>query len=142
VTPRLKLGMDQDGPSRGRYVRDIVQQFAKLRGVRGAVLVSPDGFVIAAEVPPAIAVEPLAAMAATLGRELDASAHRMGHSSFSTAMFSADDGRMLLAAVGIGYVVVLAESHANVETIRVAVEEAIGLIQVAWAAPQDGPQSA
>ncbi|HEX3179453.1 MAG TPA: roadblock/LC7 domain-containing protein [Methylomirabilota bacterium] len=141
MTPRLKLAMDHDGPSRGRYVRDIVQQFVRLRDVRGALLVAPDGFVIAAEMPATIAVEPLAAMAASLGRELQASAQRMEHSTFSTALFSADDGRVFLAAVGIGYVVVLAEPHANLEAIRVAVEEAVALIHAAWA-PPDGPQTA
>lgn len=133
MTPRLKLAMEHDGPSRGRYVRDVVQQFLKLRSVRGALLVAPDGFVIAAEVPDSMPVEPLAAMAARLGHELEASATRMGRASFSTAMFSAADGTMFVAAAPIGYVVVLADQQANLEAIRSAVEEAVGLIQAAWA---------
>lgn len=141
MTPRLKLAMEHDGPSRGRYVCDIVQQFLKLRAVRGALLVAPDGFVIAAEVPDTVPVEPLAAMAARLGRELEASAARMGRASFSTAMFSADDGAMFVAAAGIGYVVVLADQQANLESIRSAVEEAVALIQAAWS-PPDGTVSA
>lgn len=141
MTPRLKLAMEHDGPSRGRYVRDIVQQFLKVRAVRGALLVAPDGFVIAAEVPDPVPVEPLAAMAARLGRELEASAARMGRASFSTAMFSADDGAMVVAAAGIGYVVVLADQQANLESIRSAVEEAVALIQAAWS-PSDGTVSA
>lgn len=141
MTPRLKLAMEHDGPSRGRYVRDIVQQFLKLRAVRGALLVAPDGFVIAAEVADPVPVEPLAAMAARLGRELEASAARMGRASFSTAMFSADDGAMVVAAAGIGYVVVLADQQANLESIRSAVEEAVALIQAAWS-PSDGTVSA
>jgi len=141
VTPRLKLAMEHEGPSRGRYVRDIVQQFAKLPLVRGALLVAPDGFVIAAEIPDAIAVESLAAMAAGLGRELEASASRMGRSSFSTALFSADDGTMFLAAMPIGYVVVLCEQPANLETIRVAVEEAVTLIKAALTPPEGSASS-
>lgn len=141
MTPRLKLGMEHDGPSRGRYVRDIVQQFAKLHSVRGAVLVAPDGFVIAAEVPETIAVEPLAAMAAGLGRELEASAARMGRSSFSTALFSADDGTMFLAAVPIGYVVVLCEQRASLETIRAAIDEAVNLIKAAMTPPEGSPSA-
>jgi predicted regulator of Ras-like GTPase activity (Roadblock/LC7/MglB family) len=137
MTPRLKLAMEHDGPSRGRYVRDVVQQLLKLHAVRGALAVAPDGFVIAAEVPASLPVEPLAAMAARLGRELEASAARMGRASFSTAMFSADDGAMFVAAVPIGYVVVLAEQHANLEAIRSAMEEAVALIQAAWAPPDE-----
>lgn len=129
MTPRLKLAMEHDGPSRGRHVRDVVQQLRKLRSIRGALLVAPDGFVIAAEVPDTVAVEPLAAMAARLGRELEASAVRMGRASFSTAMFSGPDGPMFLAAAPIGYVVVLAEQRANHETIRSATDEAVALIQ-------------
>jgi predicted regulator of Ras-like GTPase activity (Roadblock/LC7/MglB family) len=135
MTPRLKLAMEHDGPSRGRYVRDVMQQLLKLRAVRGALLVASDGFVIVAEVPDSIAVEPLAAMAARLGRELEVSAGRMGRTSFSTAMFSAPDGPMFLAVAPIGYVVVLAEQGANLETIRSATDEAVALIQTAWARP-------
>ena len=61
----------------------------------------------------------------------------MGRSSFSTALFSADDGTMFLAAASIGYVVVLAERHANLDAIRAAVDEAVALIQAVWA-PADG----
>jgi predicted regulator of Ras-like GTPase activity (Roadblock/LC7/MglB family) len=138
VTPRLKLAMEHDGPSRGRYVRDVVQQLLKLRTIRGALLVAADGFVIAAEVPDTIAVEPLAALAARLGRELEASAARMGRASFSTAMFSGPDGPMFLAAAPLGYVVVLAEQRANLDAIRTATEEAVALIRTACE-PADGP---
>ena len=137
MTPRLKLAMEHDGPSRGRYVRDIIQEFLKVPAVRGALLVAPDGFVIAAEVPESVPVEPLAAMAARLGRELEASAARMGRASFSTATFSADDGGMFVATSPIGYVVVLADQQASLEAIRSAVEEAVALIQAAWT-PPDG----
>lgn len=136
MTPRLKLAMEHDGPSRGRYVRDVVQQLLKLRSIRGALLVASDGFVIVAEVPDTVAVEPLAAMAARLGRELEASAARMGRASFSTAMFSGPDGPMFLAAVPLGYVVVLAEQRANLEAIRNVTDEAVALIQAVWATPE------
>jgi predicted regulator of Ras-like GTPase activity (Roadblock/LC7/MglB family) len=138
MTPRLKLAMEHDGPSRGRYVRDVVQQLVKVRSIRGALLVAPDGFVIAAEVGESTSVEPLAAMAARLGRELEASATRMGRASFSTAMLAADDGAMFVAAAPIGYIVVLADQQADLAPIRTAVEEAVALIRTAWT-PPEGP---
>jgi predicted regulator of Ras-like GTPase activity (Roadblock/LC7/MglB family) len=141
MTPRLKLAMEQDGPSRGRHVREIVQQMLKLRTVRGALLVAPDGFVIAAELREPVPLEPLAAMAARLGRELAASAARVGRASFSTAMVSADDGAVFVGAAPIGYVVVLADRQADLESTRRAVEEAVALIEAAWTAPSDGPAS-
>jgi predicted regulator of Ras-like GTPase activity (Roadblock/LC7/MglB family) len=122
-----------DGTSRGRQVRDVVQGLARVAGVRGALLVAPDGFAIAAEVPPNVAIEPLAALAATLGRDLEVGATRLGRGAFQTAVFSADDGTLFLAASRVGFVVALAESQANVQAIRAGLEEAVAAIDSSWA---------
>ncbi len=129
---RLRLGLEMDGSSRGRQVRDIVQGLARVSAVRGALLVAPDGFVIAAEVPPAVALEPLAALAATLGRDLEVGAGRIGRGAFQAAMFSADDGTLFLAASRIGFVVALADPQGNVAAIRRGLEEAVTTIDSAW----------
>lgn len=130
---RLKLSLEYDSASRGRHVRDIVQELKRLHWVRGALIVAPDGFVIAADLPPAVAVDSFAALTATLGRELETSAARLGRPSFSTALFSADDGTMFLAGSRIGYVVVLADPQVNVEAVRGALSDAVALIDAAWA---------
>ena len=130
---KLRLGLEMDGSSRGRQVRDVVQALARAAVMRGALLVAPDGFVIAADVPPGVAIEPLAALAATLGRDLEVGASRLGRGAFQTAMFSADDGTLFLAASRIGFVVALAGSQANVQAIRGALEEAVMAIDSSWA---------
>ena len=129
---RLRLGLEIDGASRGRQVRDIVQTVARLHGVKGAAIVAPDGFVIAAEVPEGVAAESLAALAATLGRDLEVGATRLGRGAFQTALFSADDGTLFLATSPIGFVVALAEPQANLQAVRAALAEAVGLIEAAW----------
>ena len=129
---RLRLGLQMDGASRGRQVRDIVQTVARLQGVKGALIVAPDGFVIAAEVPEGVSVESLAALAATLGRDLEVGATRLGRGAFQTALFSADDGTLFLATSPIGFVVALAEPQASLQSVRAAVAEGVGLIAAAW----------
>jgi predicted regulator of Ras-like GTPase activity (Roadblock/LC7/MglB family) len=129
---RLRLGLEMDGSSRGRQVRDVVQGLAKVAAVRGALLVAPDGFVIAAEMGASIAIESVAALAATLGRDLEVGATRLGRGAFQTALFSADDGTLFLAASRIGFVVALADPQANVQTIRAALEEAVAAIDSSW----------
>jgi predicted regulator of Ras-like GTPase activity (Roadblock/LC7/MglB family) len=129
---RLRLGLQIDGASRGRQVRDIVQTVARMHGVKGAAIVAPDGFVIAAEVPEGVAVESLAALAATLGRDLEVGATRLGRGAFQTALFSADDGTLFLATSPIGFVVALAEPQASLQSVRAALAEAVGLIEAAW----------
>jgi predicted regulator of Ras-like GTPase activity (Roadblock/LC7/MglB family) len=130
---RLRLGLELDGTSRGRQVHDIVIGLGHLPAMRGALLVAPDGFVIAAEMPAGVAVEPLAALAATLGRDLEIGASRLGRGAFQTAMFSADDGTLLLATSRIGFVVALAEREALLPGLRTAVDEAVAMIESAWA---------
>ena len=129
---RLRLGMELDGSSRGRQVRDVVVGLGRLPAVRAALLVAPDGFVIAAEVPPTVAVEPLAALAATLGRDLEVGASRLGRGAFQTAFFSADDGTLLLATSQIGFLVALAEREANLPALRAALDEMVALIDASW----------
>jgi predicted regulator of Ras-like GTPase activity (Roadblock/LC7/MglB family) len=129
---RLRLGLEMDGTSRGRQVHDVVAGLARRRAVRGALLVAPDGFLIASEVAATVAAEPLAALAATLGRDLEVGASRLGRGAFQTATFSADDGTLLLATSRIGFLVALAEREGNLQALRGALEEAVALIDSAW----------
>ena len=129
---RLRARLEIDGASRGRQVRDVGQTIARLHGVKGAAIVAADGFVIAAEVPEGVSVESLAALAATLGRDLEVGASRLGRGAFQTALFSADDGTLYLAASRIGFVVTLADPQANFQAIRAALEEAVTLIDSGW----------
>jgi predicted regulator of Ras-like GTPase activity (Roadblock/LC7/MglB family) len=137
--PRLKLSLESETGSRGRHVCDVVEHLIGLHLVRGAMIVAPDGFVIAAQLPPALAVEPLAALAATLGRELELNATRLGRTPFETALFSADDGALCLGTTPIGFIVVLTEPHANLHAIRGAVRDAIARIEAAWQEPPAPP---
>ncbi|PYM19970.1 MAG: hypothetical protein DMD78_22695 [Candidatus Rokuibacteriota bacterium] len=129
---RLRLGLEIDGATRGRQVRDIVQGLARLHGVKGALIVAPDGFVIASEVAQGVAVDSLAALAATLGHDLEVGASQLGRGAFQTALFSADDGTMFLATSPIGFVVALAEPQVSLQSVRTALAEAVGLIEAAW----------
>jgi hypothetical protein len=79
-----------------------------------------------------VAVESLAALAATLGRDLEVGATRLGRGAFQTALFSADDGTLFLATSPIGFVVALAEPQASLQSVRGALAEAVALIEAAW----------
>src|SRR5215470_6282667 len=79
-------------PTQGRDVRAVLEGLSALEGVRGALLVAPDGLVIAAHLPDDIGVEALSALAATLGRELELRAGLPGHGAFAAARFGADIG--------------------------------------------------
>ena len=79
-----------------------------------------------------VAVDSLAALAATLGHDLEVGASQLGRGAFQTALFSADDGTMFLATSPIGFVVALAEPQVSLQSVRTALAEAVGLIEAAW----------
>ena len=78
-------------------------------------------------------MEPLAALAATLGRELEVGAARLNRGAFLTALFSADNGTLFLGGSPVGFLVVLADREVNVGMIRVALLKTMDAIQGAWA---------
>jgi len=122
-------------PSQGRDVRAVLESLAAANGVRGALLVAPDGLVIASHLPPDVGVEALSALAATLGRELELREALPGHGPFATARFEADMGTMLVAATPIGFVVVLADDSADGARLSEDVQAAVGVIERAWRLP-------
>jgi len=121
-------------PSRADQVRGILADVARLDRARGGVLVAPDGFVIDAQLGPDIAVEPLAAVTAALGRELELGADRLSRGMAGTAFFSADDGSLFLGGSPVGFLAVVAEPDADVPRMRDAVKQALDRLQQVWRA--------
>lgn len=119
-------------PSAGRAFRQLLAGLTALDHVRGGLLVAPDGLVIAATLPPDIPVEPVSALAATLGRELELRGPRLRHGAFLIAQFAADDGSVFVGATPVGFIVLLVDAQVNRDAIRHALRETIGAIRQAW----------
>jgi predicted regulator of Ras-like GTPase activity (Roadblock/LC7/MglB family) len=123
-----------DAGSRAARVRAILAEVTAREHVRGGLLVAPDGFVIASELPPEIALEPLAAVAATLGRELELGADQLGRGALGTAFFSADDGSLFLGGSPVGFLVVVAGPGADAGRLRDEVKRSADALQQVWRA--------
>jgi predicted regulator of Ras-like GTPase activity (Roadblock/LC7/MglB family) len=121
-------------PSRAAAVRAILGNLARISGVRGGLLIASDGFVIASSLPSDVQVEPLAALATTLGRELELGTGKLNRGMVSTAFFSADDGSVFLGPSPMGFVLLLAERHADVGVMRAEFRKALDTLQAAWRA--------
>lgn len=119
--------------SRARQFREILGELSHVGGVRGGMIVTPDGFVVTADLPATIAsAEGLAALAATLGRELELGSDQLAGGPFKTAFFSADDGSVFLGGSPIGYVVLLGDAGAVPEAVAPALEGALTRLEGAW----------
>lgn len=122
-------------PARGRDFRALLTDLLKLEHVRGGLIVAPDGLVIAADWPPAIPVEAFAALAATLGRDLELGGPRLRRGTFLMAHFTADDGIVFLGGTPVGFIVLLSDTAVNREAIRHAMRTAMDSVRQAWAGP-------
>jgi predicted regulator of Ras-like GTPase activity (Roadblock/LC7/MglB family) len=113
----------------------------KIDRVRGGVVVAADGLVITSSLPRGIAVEPLAALTATLGRELEVGADRLKRTAFHTALFSSDDGTVFLGSSPVGFVVVLGDREVNVGLVQWALRKALATLEGTWGATVPVPDS-
>jgi predicted regulator of Ras-like GTPase activity (Roadblock/LC7/MglB family) len=123
---------DAPRPSRAQAFRETLTELARLDGVRGGLIVTPDGLVITSELPPRFPVEALAALAATLGRELELGASRLERGAFRTALFSADDGTVFVGGSPVGFVTLVADRNVNNEGVRTALGRAVDRLRGTW----------
>ena len=119
----------------GRDVRAVLRGLAEAEGVRGALLVAPDGLVIASALPAEIGVEALSALTATLGREVELRAGLPRHGAFVAARFAAETGTMVLGATAIGFLVVFADGPPHATRLTDDVRTAAAILERAWRGP-------
>jgi len=110
---------------RAHAFKEIVAGLLTVASVRGVLVVSPDGLVITASLPPRSPVEALAALGATLGRELEVGSARLGRAPLKAAVFVADHGTLFVGASHVGFVIVLGDGSAPVVPIRSALIDAL-----------------
>ena len=118
--------------TRAREFRRILAEMLKIDRVRGGLVVAADGLVIAASLPRGVAVEPLAALTATLGRELEVGGDRLKRTAFQAALFSADNGTVFLGSSPVGFVVVLGDREVNVGLVQWQLRKALATLEGAW----------
>jgi predicted regulator of Ras-like GTPase activity (Roadblock/LC7/MglB family) len=112
-------------PLRGGSFAEVLGGLTKLEGVRGGLIVAPDGLVIASTLPARFAVEALAAVGAMLGRELERGTERLGRGELRTAVFAAPDGTILMGASLVGFLILLGDRDADLTAVRTALREAL-----------------
>jgi predicted regulator of Ras-like GTPase activity (Roadblock/LC7/MglB family) len=120
-------------PALGHDLRDMLAELLKLQHIIGGLVVAPDGLVIAADLPREIQAEPLSALAATVGRELERRGPRLRRGAFPTAQFASVSGAAFIGSTPVGFIVLLGGPRADWDTIRAALRAAVGAVYRAWA---------
>jgi len=120
-------------PMLGRDFRSLLGQLVKLDHIAGGLIVAPDGLLIAAQLASGIAAEPLSALAATLGRQLELRGPQLRRGTFPMAHFATAQGTAFLGSTPVGFIVLLGDASASWDVVRGALRAAVGTIHRAWA---------
>jgi predicted regulator of Ras-like GTPase activity (Roadblock/LC7/MglB family) len=119
-------------PSRAQQFTQILGELRRLPGIGGGLIVTPDGLVVTADLPAAVSPEALAALAATLGRELEVGAEHLARGQFQTAFFSAADGTVFVGGSPIGFVILLGDAAVDTTSISAALRAALTRLEGVW----------
>jgi predicted regulator of Ras-like GTPase activity (Roadblock/LC7/MglB family) len=101
-------------------VKQILARLCRLPGVTGALMVSSDGLLIAAEtgLGNRAAEEAACAVVGNLGRTVGTTLQRLGRGELKNLTLSGGGGRAAVARAGSAYVVALLESETNLGLIQ------------------------
>lgn len=105
-------------------MKEALVELNKLRGVRGSLLVAPDGMVVTSALAEGLQEDVVGAMAASVATTALRCLERMGIGRLSQALLDATNGKLFLCDAGVGYLVTLADPDVNTGLIRVEMRAA------------------
>ncbi len=105
-------------------MREVLLNLNKELGVKGSMVVTRDGVVVAAEIPPPLNSDQVAAIASNTIQRINASLRELGAQSFSRFLFNSTYGKMIFSETGDAYLVVVLDKHINIDFTMLAVASA------------------
>ena len=107
-------------------MKEILSRLCQVPGINGALAVSAEGLLIAAQtgLGDRSAEETAAAVIGNLGRSVSVALERLGRGSFKHLVVSGAGGRAALVASGPGYLVALLAPDANLGLARLELGQA------------------
>lgn len=90
-------------------------------GVKGSMVLTRDGVVVASEIQPPLNGDQVAAIASGTIQRVNLSLRDIGASEFSRFLFNSTYGKMIFTETGEAYLVVVLEKHINIDFTMLAV---------------------
>lgn len=102
----------------------ILEELNKTSGITGSLLVGSDGIIIAADLDARFQDETVGALAASIVSTVDKSLEKLQSTPFRQVTIEAKNGKLFLADVGIGVLVVTTEPEVNMGLVRLEIKNA------------------
>ena len=105
-------------------MKDVLVNLNKEVGVKGSMVVTRDGVVVASEIKPPLVDDTVAAIASNSIQRVNAALRDLGANNFSRYLFNSTYGKMIFMDTGDAYLVVVLDKHINIDFTMLAVTSA------------------
>jgi len=105
-------------------MRDVLLNLNREVGVKGSMILSRDGVVVASEVAPPLNSDQVAAIASNSIQRVNNALRGLGANNFSRYLFNSSYGKMIFTESGDVYLVVVLDKHINIDFTMLAVASA------------------
>jgi predicted regulator of Ras-like GTPase activity (Roadblock/LC7/MglB family) len=106
-------------------MKEILEQLNATAGIRGSMVMTPDGIMAAAALGPDLEVEAVAALASALLVAMKKALRQLVPAeSLSQLVLTASDGKMVFVDLGNAYLVVVAKRDVKLDTTMVEIRSA------------------
>jgi predicted regulator of Ras-like GTPase activity (Roadblock/LC7/MglB family) len=105
-------------------VRDVLERLADVVGVKGGLVVTKDGMVIASHVSSAMQEDVIAAMAANVVRATRRAVGRGDLADFARYTLIASHGKMSITDAGPAFLVVVMDKNVDMAPVDIEIESA------------------
>src|SRR5262245_45497045 len=102
----------------------ILEELNRTSGVTGSMLVGQDGIVIAADLNTGVEDDTVGALAAAITTNVQKSLERLRQTPMRQVTIEAEKGKIFLADVGKGILVVTTDPRVNIGLVRLEIKNA------------------
>ena len=103
---------------------EVLRELNKEVGVKGSLVLTQDGIVVAAEMGGGIDKDTVAAHASAAVNRINKALRPLGQAPFSKFVFTANHGRMVFIATGEAYIAVLLDKDIKIDVSILTIEGA------------------
>ncbi len=105
-------------------MREVLRRLNGMSGMRGSLVVSPDGLPIASDLPANLEMETTAGLAACMGKMLTDWASKMGAGKMAVGMMDTKAARLFVSAISWGFLVGVADKRCPLGEARLEMRSA------------------
>jgi predicted regulator of Ras-like GTPase activity (Roadblock/LC7/MglB family) len=105
-------------------MREVLQELNKEVGIKGSLILTLDGIVVAAEMGLGMEKDAVAALVSGAVNAINKSLAPLGSAPFARLIFTSSHGKMIVLAAGATYVAVVVDREINLDVSLLAVEGA------------------